>query len=74
MSKHKETDGPALEKQQNLLKKVYLNREGVSVVDTRDKSVKQVVKEVARIIFNKEYVEAPMHIWLDKIQKGEIHA
>ena len=75
IAKHRDTDTDALKRQQELLKVVYCNAASpVSVVDTRDKSVRQVVKEVAKVIHWAEYREAPLHSWLLRFESGELHA
>ena len=67
--KHRVTDAEKLKKQQEMLNEVYgKNGNSVTIVDTRDKSIPQVVKDIARIIYNNEYVEAPMDDWLNKIK------
>jgi hypothetical protein len=72
--KHKDTDAKNLEDQQKVLEKVYKNeKQGVNVVDvvdTRDKTVEQVAKEIARIIHCNEYTEANMQEWLNRIEEG----
>lgn len=63
--KHRTTEGKLLKQQQELLEVVYgFDRKGVTVVNTRDKSTRQVTKEVARIIHSQEYSEASLHEWL----------
>lgn len=73
---HKVTDAEKLKGQQELLKRVYVGNQhkGVVVVDTRDKSVYQVVKEVARIIHLAPYEEADMDAWLTDLSSGVIVA
>jgi len=75
LAKHKEHDAAALRRQQDLLKRVYgVRRVGVTVVDTREKSIRQVVQEVARIIHRREYAVAPLQGWLEDIEGGTMHA
>jgi hypothetical protein len=62
ISLHKVTDAERLRRQQLLLRKIYEPLgNGVTVVDTANKSIPQVVKECAEIIFFKEYYEADLH-------------
>lgn len=69
--KHKDTDANKLEEQQDVLKEVYgKEKMGVTVVDTRDKTIGQVAKEIARIIHCNHYTEANMQEWLNQIEKG----
>jgi hypothetical protein len=75
IGKHRETDAPALKKQQDLLMTVYCGPESpVSVVDSRGKSIRQVVRDIAKIIHLSHYAEAPLQKWLEAIERGEIHA
>lgn len=69
ISKHKETDGDALKEQQKLLLKIYTG-DGVSVVDTRDKSAKQVVKEIASIIHRQKYAQMDLAGRLDQLEQS----
>ncbi len=75
ISNHRDTDCASLRRQQDLLKSVYCQAGSpVSVIDTRDKSIRQVVKEVARVVHLEKYAEAPLHEWLLSIERGDIHA
>jgi len=61
LAAHKRTDDKKLKAQQEKLKYVYTKFEkGVSIIDIRDKNISQVVKEVAKVIHENEYTEAPM--------------
>lgn len=73
LAKWKQTDEKKLERQQNILRSVYCENscEGISIVDARDKTIRQVVKEVGNIIFRVKYTEAPMHDWLERIEAGD---
>jgi hypothetical protein len=72
---HKETNESYLNGQQEMLKKVYReNSEGITAINVAEKSVQQVTKEIARIIYQKEYHTAPMQEWLEQIESGEFHA
>lgn len=73
LSKWKQTDEHKLKMQQDVLRSVYCDNSspGVTFVDTRDKTVRQVVKEVGKIIFRQKYIEAPMHDWLVRIENGD---
>jgi hypothetical protein len=69
--RHKDTDAKNLRKQQNMLKKVYRKGEtGVTIVDTQNKTIGQVAKEIARIIHCNGYSEANMQEWLNRIEAG----
>jgi hypothetical protein len=69
---HRDTDADHLLKQQEMLIKVYSSiNHGVTRVDTTNRNISQVIKEVARIIHCSDYQEAPMQEWLDKqIKRG----
>lgn len=67
---HKRTNAKSLNEQQERLNEVYSEREGISRIDTKEKSVWQVTKEIAHIIFNKPYKEAPMQEMMDVFQMG----
>ena len=72
--KHKDTDAESLERQQEMLKRVYGGgKPGVSIIDTREKSIWQVAKEIARIIHRNDYVEVNMQKWLDEIEEGSFN-
>jgi broad-specificity NMP kinase len=72
---HRDTDAEHLKKQQDMLEIVYQKRgKGVTTVDTRDKSIRQVAKEIAKIVHLAPYEEAPMQKWLDQIEEGSIKA
>ncbi len=73
--KFRQTSAEKLREQQDMLKLVYLNREqGVTVIDTREKSIWQITKELSKLIYLNEYAPAPMQDWLQKIENGEIIA
>lgn len=75
ISNHRDTDSEALKRQQDLLKHVYCQPDSpVTVIDTRDKSIRQVVKEVARVVHLGKYAEMSIHECLLKVERGEIHA
>ena len=75
IANHRDTDVPHLKKQQEMLKIVYSKRKkGVTTIDTRDKNIRQVAKEIARLIYLNSYVEAPMQQWLQQIEEGSINA
>lgn len=66
-----------LRRQQAKLERVYINlceSGGVSRIDTREKSLMQVVREVARVIFVGEYGNAKLHSLLERIAAAEIAA
>lgn len=66
---HRDTDAEKLDKQQEMLKRVYgKGEQGVTIVDTREKTVWQVAKEIARIIHRNKYIEANMQEWLNQIE------
>jgi hypothetical protein len=72
ISLHKKTDADKLKAQQDELLHVYRKltpTDGVTIVDAFQKSPSEVVKEVADIIFNKEYKEADMHGLLLSIEE-----
>lgn len=69
--RHKDTDGEHLTVQQEMLKQVYGGgKTGVTTVDTRDKTIWQVAKEIAHIIYCNDYTEANMQEWLNQIEEG----
>lgn len=69
--RHKDTDAKSLKKQQVMLEQVYGGgKTGVTIVDTRDKTIWQVAKRIARIIHCDVYTEANMQEWLNKIEGG----
>lgn len=75
LSKHKEHDAASLQRQQELLRRVYgIRRQGVTVIDTRGKSVRQVVQYVARVVHQNDYMVAPLHQWLLDIERGKLRA
>jgi len=69
------TNSEKLNKQQEQLKQIYpKGKNGISIIDIREKSISQVTKEIARIIYCQEFNIAPMQLWLEKIENGEMHA
>lgn len=67
----KDTDAKKLEKQQELIKHIYsLAPHGVVTIDTRNKGKSQVAKEIAKVIFMKDYCEAPLDDILQGILDG----
>jgi len=70
LSKHKTTTATALMDQQNLLRNIYEDGIKASVVDTRDKSISQVVKEIARVVHLHPYAEMALQTWLDERADG----
>jgi hypothetical protein len=60
--RHKDFNPKELTEQQELLREVYAKRlgNGVSTVDTTDKGIPQVVKEVARVVLLQPYEEADL--------------
>lgn len=68
--RHKDTDDEKLEKQQERLKQVYRkDEEGITIVDTSNKTIRQVAKEIARILHCNKYIEANMQEWLNQIEE-----
>ena len=69
---HRKTTKEKLEVQQNKLAFVVSRfNDGVSVIDIREKSISQVVKEVAKIVHENEYTEAQMDKVLKQFEKGK---
>ena len=69
--RHKDTDTESLKKQQDTLKQVYRkDEEGITIVDTSNKTIRQVAKEIARILHCNDYIEANMQEWLNQIEEG----
>ena len=69
--RHKDTDVESLKKQQDKLKQIYRDKEkGITIVDTRDKTIRQVAKEIARILHCNDYIEANMQEWLNQMEVG----
>jgi hypothetical protein len=70
IARHKEMDAARLSREQSLLQHIYGGMTGVSIVDTRDKTVPQVAKEVANIIYRYCYSEASLDHRLTEIENG----
>ncbi|MDP9651283.1 SIR2 family protein [Paraburkholderia caledonica] len=73
ISLHKNTTSRKLENQQNSLLHVYSKlrpKGGVTVIDVFRKTPQEVVKDVAHVIFRKEYIEADMHKLLLQIESN----
>lgn len=69
----RETKAENLKEQQEKLLSVYGKREKrVTVIDTREKNIRQVAKAIAWIVYCTKYDPAPIQKWLDMIEKGEI--
>jgi hypothetical protein len=74
IARHKSVDTNRLKEEQKLLEHVYKDLNGVSVIDTRDKSISQVVREVSQIIYRNNYVEADLEGRLIELEKGVFNA
>lgn len=73
LASHRQTDSKKLDLQQNLLGYIYGRcSTGVKILDTRNKGKSQVAKEIARIIYLDDYVEAPLQSILEGIATGII--
>lgn len=69
--RHKDTDAESLDKRQEKLKQIYrADEKSITIVDTRDKTIRQVAKEIARILHCNDYIEANMQEWLNQIEEG----
>jgi len=68
---HRETSKAKLKEQQDLLIDVYQRNDGtISTVDTRNKTVAEVTKEIARIVHLNDFTETPLHKWLKVFSKN----
>lgn len=75
LATHRDTDATKLQRQQGLLLHTYnRTKEGIKLIDTKNKGKNQVAKEIARIIYLNKYEEVPLDNWLDKFQTGEFAA
>ncbi len=63
--RQREVDSEGLSKQQDGLIRVYDSLEGITSIDTREKPLNCVVKEIARAIFLYPYKESDMDEWLE---------
>lgn len=75
LATHRDTDSEKLARQQSLLINTYC-RDGKNyfIIDTKNKGKNQVAKEIAKLIYLKEYQEAPLDDWLFKYETGEFQA
>lgn len=76
IGRNKDMGKERLTTEQGMLERVYrgFTQKGVYVVDTRAKSVPQVTREVARILYVEPYLEMPMADVLDHICDGSFTA
>lgn len=73
MKLQKDVTPEKLGHRQQLLRVVYSkNDPGVDELDTRDKPIARVVKEICRIIHLDDYEECDLQLRLEKIENGEI--
>ena len=69
----KDTDATKLGRQQQLIQFIYSQAsQGVTIIDTKNKSKAQVAKEIARKIFIDDYCKAPLEEVFNKILEGKI--
>jgi hypothetical protein len=71
VARHRDWSSKQIAQQQKLLRAAYCGRgPGVTVIDTQDKTIPQVIREVASVIFRSErYVPAPLHTWLEGFEE-----
>ncbi|MEJ0102402.1 MAG: SIR2 family protein [Bacteroidota bacterium] len=70
---HKEVTSEKLEYRQNLLKIIYNKSDlGIVEIDTKDKSIEQVTKEVSKMIHIDEYTECNLQERLQLIEDEKI--
>jgi len=72
VSRHKDFKPKGLGEQQRRLEAVFPQADGVTVIDTREKGISEVVRRVARIIHREAYTEDDLQRKLDAVEKGEI--
>jgi hypothetical protein len=72
ISLHKVVTAKSLKTQQDKLLKIYggLPESAFSRIDTNGRSASDVIKQVARVIFQKPYVAADLHTRLTDFQKN----
>lgn len=75
IANQRDTDSQKLKKQQDLLLHTYTKAgdgsgEGVTILDTKNKTKSQVAKEIARIIYLDKYIPAPLNDWLENFASG----
>jgi len=73
MKLQKDVTAEQLAYRQALLRVIYdKDAEGIIELDTREKSVQQITKEICRIIHINEYNECDLQDRLEKIERGDI--
>lgn len=67
---HKVTKRELLDNQQNMMSIVYNDNKGITTIDTCQKSITQLTKEIANIIHREEYIPLQIHDKLIKYLRG----
>jgi len=69
----KDVTAEKLEYRQNLLRVVYnKSLPGIAEIDTREKSIRRVVKDICRVVHIEDYEECDLQAILDQIEAGKI--
>jgi len=69
----KDVTSEKLEYRQNLLRVIYNKSvSGIAEIDTREKSIRRVVKDICRVVHIDDYEECNLQTILDQIETGKI--